>query len=245
METVTATPYGPAADIYDLLYAAAGKDYAAEATVLVDTVRARCPSASSLLDVACGTGAHLEHLRPRFDEVVGVDLEPAMLAVARRRLSGVRLEVGDMRAFDLGAAFDAVTCLFSAIGAMRDVGELQAAVATMRRHLRPGGVLVVDGWILPEHWQDPGVVQALARDDPDGGRAVARVARSERRDRRTRLELHHLVGTPDGVEHLVEVHELTLFTGEEYVDALRAAGLGAEVVASPHPGRDRYIGTAP
>ena len=70
------------------------------------------PSARSLLDVACGTGKHLEHLQHHY-RVAGVDISPAMLDVARRRLPGVPLHVGDMVDFELGRTFDVVTCLES------------------------------------------------------------------------------------------------------------------------------------
>jgi ubiquinone/menaquinone biosynthesis C-methylase UbiE len=84
------------AHVYDLLYQAAGKDYAAESNDLHALIQERVPAATSLLDVACGTGGHLEYLR-RWYEVVGVDLDPAMLRHGRRRLPGVRLVEGDMR----------------------------------------------------------------------------------------------------------------------------------------------------
>jgi hypothetical protein len=62
---------------------------------------------------------------------------------------------------------------------------------------------------------------------------------------RTTLEMHHLVGSLDGVEHLVETHEMTLFSDDEYRDAFDRAGLDVDVTASPHPDRDRYVGTLP
>jgi SAM-dependent methyltransferase len=102
------------AHLYDLLYAF--KDYEAESVALVELIRSRNPAATSVLDVACGTGRHLELLRASFSDLAGVDLEPGLLDVARTRLSGVSLTHGDMRTFDLGRYFDAVTCLFSSVG---------------------------------------------------------------------------------------------------------------------------------
>ena len=52
-------------ELYDLEYSF--KDYAGEVATLERIVRERNPDASTLLDVACGTGKHLEHLRTRFD----------------------------------------------------------------------------------------------------------------------------------------------------------------------------------
>ena len=74
---------------------------------------------------------------------------------------------------------------------------------------------------------------------------AARVAVSRHNGTRTTLELHHLVGSVDGVEHLVEAHEMTLFSDDEYRDAFDRAGLTVEVTVSPHPDRDRYVGTSP
>jgi len=136
------------ARVYDLLYSF--KDYEAEALDLTTLVRERNPGAASLLDVACGTGKHLELLRATFPDVAGVDLDDGLLAVAHERLPDVPLTRGDMRAFDLGRTFDAVTCLFSSVGYLRDDEELAAAIGRMASHLSPGGVLVVDGWIRPD-----------------------------------------------------------------------------------------------
>jgi SAM-dependent methyltransferase len=234
--------FSSSARVYDLLYEAAGKNYEVEADELHALIQTRRPGAASLLDVACGTGAHLVHLR-RYYEVAGVDLAPAMLAEARDRLPDVPLIEGDMRSFVLDRTFDAVTCLFSAIGYMQSPAELDAALANMRSHLAPGGVLVVDGWVRRQAWRDPGTIQVLSgcRDDL----AAARLVRSRRDGVRTTLELHHLVGSADGVEYHVEEHHITLFSDDEYRDAFERAGLTLEVVVSPHRDRDRYVGTLP
>ena len=95
------------AHLYDLIYGF--KDYEQEAGDLLTVVRERSPEASSLLDVACGTGEHLRLVRPAFAHLEGVDVEPDMLAVARAKLPDVVFTEGDMRSFDLGRTFDAVT----------------------------------------------------------------------------------------------------------------------------------------
>src|SRR5215470_16091326 len=106
--------------IYDLLYTGTGiKDYPAESEELHGLIQEASPGASTLLDVACGTGAHLEVLR-RWYAVEGADISTEMLEVARTRLKDVPLHVADMRTLDLGKTFDAVTCLFSAIGHVTD-----------------------------------------------------------------------------------------------------------------------------
>ena len=228
------------AHVYDLLYAASGKDYEAEAASLHAQVRRRAPEASTLLDVACGTGGHLVHLR-RWYEVAGVDLDPGMLDEARRRLPDEELIEGDMRSFRLDRTFDVVTCLFSSIGYMRSDRDLDRAVSTMTSHLRPGGVFVMDGWIRPDAWSDGGHIQLLTASDETV--TVARMSRSRRDGARTFLDMHHVIGSADGIEHALDVHDMTLFDDGQYEEALRRAGLvSLETVPSPMPGRDRYIG---
>src|SRR5438874_1340096 len=79
------TMYGKSARIYDLLYTGSGiKDYAAEVKEIHRIIRESCPAATTLLDVACGTGAHLAALREWYT-VEGVDLSPEMLEFARDR----------------------------------------------------------------------------------------------------------------------------------------------------------------
>src|SRR5687768_10017592 len=133
------------------MYRGIGKDYAAESAEVADLVLRRRPAARTLLDVACGTGGHLEHLRHRFT-VTGFERSRHMAALCREKVPGVEIHEGDMRRFDLGVTFDAVTCLFSSIGYMTSTDDLDRAIAAMVAHLTPGGVLVIDPWFFPDRW---------------------------------------------------------------------------------------------
>ncbi len=229
------------AHVYDAIYGAL-KDYPGEAAALTSQIRERNPGAQSLLDIACGTGLHMEHLRDSHGfSVTGCDIDPQMVEIARRRLGpGVEVSVTDMRLLDLGTTFDAVTCLFSAIGYMPTAADLTIAVVAAARHVSPGGVLVIDGWVKPTEWRDGTTVHV---DEGEGdGRQVIRMGRSIRDGVVTRLEMHYLIGSDEGIEHVVDHHDLTLFSDSEYTAAFAAAGIEPTVVASPMPGRDRYLG---
>ncbi len=230
------------AHVYDLIYEATGKDYAAEAAVVDALIQERAPGARTLLDVACGTGGHLHHLQGSY-AVMGVDIDPSMLREAHRRLHDTPLVEADMRTLQLEERFDAVICLFSSIGYMANVAELDATIRSMATHLHPGGVLIVDGWVRPDAWLNGGSTHAEVAINEE--MKVARVGRTRRTGNTTHLEMHHLIATRDGIEHLVDHHQLTLFTPEEYQTAFRGAGLTFEVVESPMEGRDRYVGINP
>lgn len=232
--------YERSARIYDLLYTGAGiRDSDAEAAAVHDLVQRSNAGARTLLDVACGTGLDLAHLREWYD-VSGIDRSAAMLDVARSRLgAGVPLYAEDMRDFDLDRTFDVVTCLFSSIGYLTSDDDLRRAFQRFAAHLAPGGVLVVDGWIRPDAWRDG------FTPPPDhaaqGTTTVVRLVRSKRDGRMTTLEQHYLVRDPSGIDHFFEQHALMLTPTEHYVAIAAAAGLSATVIPDYVPDRDRVV----
>ncbi|MBP2473492.1 SAM-dependent methyltransferase [Crossiella equi] len=229
------------AEVYDAVYAGRGKDYAAEAARVLD-LAGRGRGVRSLLDVACGTGAHLESFAALLPEVVGLELSPDMAAAARRRLPGVPVHEGDMREFALAARFDVVTCMFSSIAYMRGQAELDRALARMAAHLRPGGVVVVEPWWFPETFL-PGYVAGDVV--TAGGRTLARVSHTVREGEVSVMSAHYLVAEADtGVRHFAVTHVNSLFTRAQYETAFRAAGLSVEFLSGGPSGRGLFRGTA-
>jgi ubiquinone/menaquinone biosynthesis C-methylase UbiE len=234
-------PYARSAAVYDAVNEAEGKDYAREAGVVLDLVRARRPGARSLLDVACGTGRHLEHFA-RHLRCVGIDRDAGMLDIARRRCPDVTLRSADMVDFELGERFDAVVCLFSAIGYAMTTPRLDSAVRAMARHLGPGGVLVVEPWFRPEQWI-VGYTSLVVVDRPD--LKVARMSHSDRRHDVALFDPHYVVGTPEGIDSFVEHHELALFGWDDYRGAFERAGLDPDVDEHGLTGRGLVTAVAP
>lgn len=232
--------YEKSARIYDLLYTGVGlKEYASEAELLHQIILDAAPNANSLLDVACGTGAHLAYLR-KWYQVEGFDISPAMLDVAGQRLPGVPLHRGDMRQLELGRTFDAVICLFSSIGYVTDPDELRSTIHRLAAHVGPGGVLILDGWVRPEEWDDnyrggPDVAS-------DETMTVVRLSFTRRVGNITELDMHHLVRSENGIEYFAESHRLALTPTEQYVSLVEEPGLRATVLRDFMPSRDRIVG---
>lgn len=97
----------------------------------------------SVLDVGCGTGAITVGIARRVGPTglaVGIDRDPALLAIARKshRLANLRFERGD--ALDLGYAerFD----LVSASRVLQWISDPATALRAMARAARPGGTVV-------------------------------------------------------------------------------------------------------
>lgn len=230
------------ANYYDTIYDAVGKDYRREANRLRVLVRRHKKSVgNTLLDVACGTGRHISYLKSSF-EVEGLDLDLNLLAIARRRNPGVRFHHGNMLTFNVHRQFDVVTCLFSAMGYMKTVQELRQAIKNMVRHLKPGGVLIVEPWLTPDAYQ-PGRIDAVFVNEPK--LKVVRMNRTAVKGRISILDFHYLIGTPQGIDYFREHDEFGLFTHDQYSRSFRAAGL--KVVYDPKGliGRGLCIGIKP
>ncbi|QIQ01842.1 class I SAM-dependent DNA methyltransferase [Streptomyces liangshanensis] len=232
---------GESAKIYYAQHTARGKDYRAEAEAVAEQIRLRLPGASSVLDVACGTGGHLGPFTELIGYAEGVDLSEPMLEIARRELPAeLPLHVGDMRDFDLGRTFDSLTCLFASIGYVGSVDELRASLVRFARHVRPGGVVVVEPWWFPDTFVDRWVSGDIVRWEGD---TISRMSHTVREGDTSRMEVHYLRASPDtGVQHLTEVHRAMLFTREQYETAFSLAGLRPEYVPGILSGRGLFVG---
>lgn len=138
----------PYADVYDLLYAA--KDYAREALFVGDTLRRAKRDARTVLEFGSGTGRHARHLADLGFAVTGVDRSEAMLRRARALGDDrLRFVAGDMTTAKLDESFDAAIALFHVVSYLQTDANILDAFATVRRHLRPGGLFVFDFWYGP------------------------------------------------------------------------------------------------
>lgn len=208
------------AQYYDKFYDF--KDYQGEVEKLCSIIREWNRSGGNhLLDVACGTGQHIAYLKAHF-KVEGLDLLPDFIAIARQRHPEVIFHQGDMTDFDLSRSFDVVTCLFSSIGYVKTIANLNKAVRCMAAHVRPGGLLIVEPWFTPDDWH-PGRTFARLIEEPE--LKLVRMSTSMGEGRLSYFDFHYLIGAPQGTEHLVERHELGLFTREEMHEAFITAGL--------------------
>src|SRR5690606_28667034 len=105
--------------------ARAGEDLAGEAR-LVD---AMVPRGARILDAGCGTGRVSGALAEAGHDVVGVDVDPALIEAAEQDYPGPRYLVGDLAELDLPARgitepFDVIVC----------AGNVMAFLAPSTRH---------------------------------------------------------------------------------------------------------------
>jgi SAM-dependent methyltransferase len=211
--------YTKSARFYDQLYHF--KDYEAACRQLHAVVQELRTGSNTLLDVACSTGRHLQHLQRHY-AVHGLDLNPDLLAIARQRCPNVPFHRDDMIDFDLGMRFDVVTCLFSSIAYARTVDNLHATFRAFARHLNPRGLLLVEPWVSPEQYWDHNIVLNTAEAEDQ---KIAWMYVGQRTGTLVTNDIQYMVGTPEGVSSFSERHEMGLFRDDDYVSALGQAGL--------------------
>lgn len=196
-------------------------DYEEGARRLTSLIRKQRAEARTLLDVGCGSGKYLNHLQHNFS-CQGLEISEGFLEIARKRCPALPIHKGNMIDFDLGRQFDAICCLFLAIAYVRTVENMERAIASMARHLNPGGVLFIEPWVYPEKFWVGKVTSESVR---TGDRDISRMFVTKREGNVSVYDIHYLVGTPQGIDYFVEREELGLFTDAEYKAAFSKAGL--------------------
>lgn len=153
--------------------AARGQDMDGEAR-FVATLR---PAPARVLDAGCGTGRIGARLAELGYDVVGCDLDPAMVAVAQQESPGTAWHVADLATLDLGATFD-VLLLAGNVVPFLEPGTLLATAHRLAAHLAPGGVVVAGFGLDAAHLPAGAPVVPLA--DVDAALAAAGLVAGDR-----------------------------------------------------------------
>lgn len=97
--------------------------------------------AARALDIGCGGGVPVTvALAARCREVVGIDLSPVQLEIARRQVPAARFLCGDFLSAPLAGPFDAITCFYTLFHTRRD--RQPAFLRKVWELLAPGGLFL-------------------------------------------------------------------------------------------------------
>jgi SAM-dependent methyltransferase len=116
-----------------------------------------------ILDLCCGAGRHTVNLAASGYRVIGVDLSPAGLRVARKEIASRNVPAhvlcADIRELPFRDDFDAAVSLFTSFGYEMSEDRDEAILGEFCRVLRPGGSLVLDlvNPVLPMLGKEPRV----------------------------------------------------------------------------------------
>jgi SAM-dependent methyltransferase len=115
-----------------------GADLAGEARM----IDAMVPRGARILDAGCGPGRVGGHLAAAGHEVVGVDLDPVLIAAAEQDWPGATWLVGDLADLALPDRFDAIVCAGNVM-AFAAPGSRVEILRRMRAHLAADGRAVI------------------------------------------------------------------------------------------------------
>lgn len=218
--------YGQLAKYYDLIYSF--KDYKKEAVRIKALVsKYKKSEGKELLDVACGTGHHLNYLKDEFS-CTGVDNSREILEIARKNNEGIAFEDADMTTMDLGKRFDIITCLFSSIGYVKTHSNLEKTIQNFAKHLKEGGVVLIEPWFTKSAYI-PGSPHMETHDGKDI--KIARLSVPRAKGNLSVIDMHYLIAERDeDVKYFLDRHELGLFEVDQTLKILEDAGLRSRFV---------------
>ncbi|MBI3861662.1 MAG: class I SAM-dependent methyltransferase [Planctomycetia bacterium] len=221
------------AEQYDRIYAA--KNYEAECDLLEAALRRFGAGAvESILDLGCGTGNHAFVLGRRGKRVTAVDRSAEMLNQARDKAarasqtsdSPVPVFVqGDVRTVALEKTFDAVIMMFAVLGYQVANSDVTAALATVRRHLRPGGLFLFDAWYGPAVLSERPTTQV--KEFPLPGGKLIRIASAtlDTTHHTAKVQIRTLkIGESAPASDTIEIHDTRYFFPQELAQYLTTAG---------------------
>jgi SAM-dependent methyltransferase len=192
-----------------------------------------------ILELGCGTGRITMALAQMGKRVTGLDLSERMLERATRKRSmlyteereRVHLVQGDMAQFDLGERFRLIIIPFRPFQHLLEVKQQMACLECVRRHLAPGGRLILDVFQTdaermhdPVHMRETLIVE-YKTDDGRQVRITERVAAFHRAQQINDVEMIFSIEHPGGKkERLVFAWPLRYFFRYEVEHLLARCG---------------------
>jgi len=216
--------YKELAKYYDLIYH--WKDYEKEALRIKELIKKyQNSNVNKLLDVACGTGKHLEYFKENYS-CTGIDLNEEMIDIAKVNIGDVSFIQADMIDFKLNDTYDVILCLFSSIGYVQTYENLKNTIGNFAHHLTSGGLVIIEPWFTKSTYKVglPGMTTYEGEDIK-----IARLNTTKLEDNRSIMEMHYLIVERDkDVKYFVDRHEVGLFEIDTFLKIMKETGFKAE-----------------
>lgn len=134
--------YGKFAKVYDLLMEDVPYDQIAN--LIEEEIKEQRIENNIVLDLACGTGTLTGLLKEKGYDVIGADLSPEMLQVAKEKLPDVLFLNQAMNDFELYGTVGTICCCLDSVNYLTEDGELDKMLHLCNNYLEPNGLLIFD-----------------------------------------------------------------------------------------------------
>ncbi len=232
-------PYSEMAKYYDLIYT--WKDYKKEAQKIITLIKKykKVSKDSTLLEVACGTGKHLNYLKNEFI-CEGTDLSKDMIKLANENIKGVNFFVSDMITLNTNKKYDVVTCLFSSIAYVKTYSNLKKTIDNFANLVNKDGIVLIEPWFTTKTYIS-GNPHLTTYDSNEI--KIARTVLSQIKGNLSIMNMHYLIaekGKKDTI-HFIDKHEMGLFDEDKMIDYMINAGFKVKHLKKGLMGRGLFI----
>ncbi len=204
-------------------YLSPPENYAEEAEVYFGRFRRLgVPDGGTLLHLGSGGGSLDSHLKANY-RIIGIDLSPAMIEIARQVNPEVEYVQGDMRTARLGQEFDAVL-LHDAAAYMTSLDDLKRCHETAAAHLVSGGALLTPPEELRSRFKQNRVHHRTIEKDGVSVTTVEVTHDPDPSDSTFELTFVYLIRRGGSLEIETDTHVLGVFELEDILDAIRSSG---------------------
>jgi ubiquinone/menaquinone biosynthesis C-methylase UbiE len=226
------------AKYYDLLYH--NLKYKQSATRIKDLAQKYSAiNGNMLLDVACGTGTLITHLKSDF-KCTGIDISSAMIDEAKKKTNEVEFKLGDMRTFSLPPKFDVITCLFNSLNYLQNTDDLESTIANFYIHLNKGGIAICE--LFHEREKIFGEFNQL-RTYAGNDLKIVRISELKSIDKCATFDLHYLISEKGkSATYIKETINLNIYTKKEIVETMTKEGFRVKYLQKGFYGKGLFIG---
>ena len=134
--------YGDLSGFYDVMCAEINYAEQCEAALRIHKLFGN--GGLNYLDLACGTGPHIEQFLHYGYRATGLDLNPAMLSQAQARCPSANYSQQNMSDYRFTEHFDLITCFLYSIHYCAPSSQFNAALTATYAALNSGGVFCFD-----------------------------------------------------------------------------------------------------
>jgi len=205
---------------YDMMYVN-DESYKSEIDKVISLVEQYKKSkGSTLLDIACGTGAQAAYLQDKFT-VTGIDISDEMLEIAKNKVKNAVFINADMCDFNLDSRYDVIINLYGSIGQVKSLESMQKAMKCAFKHLNQGGIFILTPWSTRESFNDA-LVSRCKTLNLSGFCRMETVKRIS--EDKIQIDYYHLISENLEVTCYTHTGIVSLFSEREYEDSIQNVG---------------------